>query len=195
MTADTIGVSTRPQIRNRTPVLNSISTTPCDVGKAVIRAATFGTSSRNDPNRSAPCSCLRQRNSWLACIPAWRATADATAPGVIAAARMRSFWALDHLRRGRTKAIHSPGLWGAAVIDARFCVGIERVAGRSSLGRFVLACEQPTRNPGPKACAASCALLTSSSRTNTSAACSSMCWSIWSRINATAYSVGRTKMP
>ena len=188
MTADTIGVSTGPQIRNRTPVLNSISITPCDVGKAVIRAATFGTSNRNDPNRSAPCSCLRQRNSWLACIPAWRATADATAPGVIAAARMRSFWALDHLRRGRTKAIH---LQVSAVIDARFCVGIERVAGHSSLGRFVVACEQPTRNPG----AASCALLTSSSRPNTSAACSSICWNIWSRINAVACSVGRTKMP
>jgi hypothetical protein len=44
MTADTIGVSTGPQIRNRTPVVNSISTTPGDIGEAVIGAATVGTS-------------------------------------------------------------------------------------------------------------------------------------------------------
>ena len=44
MTADTIGVSTGPQIRNRTPVVNSISITPGDVGKAVVGAATVGTS-------------------------------------------------------------------------------------------------------------------------------------------------------
>ena len=51
MTADTIGVSTGPQIRNRTPVVNSISTTPGDIGEAVIGAATVGTSKVNDANR------------------------------------------------------------------------------------------------------------------------------------------------
>jgi hypothetical protein len=107
ITADTIGVSTGPQIRNRTPVVNSISTTPGDIGEAVIGAATVGTSKVSDANRCAPCSCRRQRNSWLACIPASRATADATAPGAIAAARMRSFWALDHLRRCGTKLVFS----------------------------------------------------------------------------------------
>jgi hypothetical protein len=51
MTADTIGVSTAPHIRNRTPVVNSISITSGDFGKAVIRAATLGTSKVNDANR------------------------------------------------------------------------------------------------------------------------------------------------
>src|ERR671937_2838111 len=100
MTADTIESSTGPQIRNTAPVVNLTSITP---GDAAIGAASVGTSNVNDANRAAPCSCRRQRNSWLACIPASRATADATAPGAIAAARMRSFWALDHLRRCGTK--------------------------------------------------------------------------------------------
>jgi hypothetical protein len=103
MTAATIGASTGPQIRNRAPVLNSTSITPGDIGNAVIGAASVGTSNVNDANRAAPCNCRRQRNSWLACIPASRATADATAPGSIAAATMRSFSALDHLRRCRTE--------------------------------------------------------------------------------------------
>jgi hypothetical protein len=51
MTADTIGVSTGPHIRNRTPVVNSISITSGDFGKTVIRAAAFGTSKVNDENR------------------------------------------------------------------------------------------------------------------------------------------------
>ena len=110
ITADTIGVSTGPQIRNRTPVVNSISTTPGDIGEAVIGAATVGTSKVSDANRCVPWSCRRQRNSWLACIPASRATADATAPGAIAAATMRSFSALDHLRRCRTKVTISPDI-------------------------------------------------------------------------------------
>jgi hypothetical protein len=103
MTAATIGASTGPQIRNRTPVANSTSITPGDIGNAVIGAASVGTFNVNDANRGAPCSCWRQRNNWLACIPAFRATADATAPGSIAAATMRSFSALDHLRRCRTE--------------------------------------------------------------------------------------------
>src|SRR5437879_410338 len=103
MTADTIGTSTGPRIRNRTPVVNSTSITPGDIGNAVIGAAYVGTFNVNDATRGAPCSCWRQRNSWLACIPTSRATADATAPGSIAAATMRSFSALDHLRRCRTE--------------------------------------------------------------------------------------------
>jgi len=51
MTADIVGVSTGPQIRNRTPVLSSISITPGDVRKAGNGAATFGTSKVNDANR------------------------------------------------------------------------------------------------------------------------------------------------
>ena len=51
MTADTIGVSIGPQIRNRTPVVNSTSTTPGDIGEGVIGAATVGTSKVNDANR------------------------------------------------------------------------------------------------------------------------------------------------
>jgi hypothetical protein len=103
MTATTIEASTGPQIRNRAPVLNSTSITPGDICNAVIGAASVGTFNVNDATRGAPYSCWRQRNSWLACIPASRATADATAPGSIAAATMRSFSALDHLRRCRTE--------------------------------------------------------------------------------------------
>jgi hypothetical protein len=51
MIADTIGVSTGPQIRNRTPVVNSISTTPGVIGEAVIGAVTVGTSKVSDANR------------------------------------------------------------------------------------------------------------------------------------------------
>jgi hypothetical protein len=51
ITADTIGVATGPQIRNRIPVVNSISTTPGDIGEAVIGAATVGTSKVNEANR------------------------------------------------------------------------------------------------------------------------------------------------
>src|SRR5262245_32888162 len=103
MTAATIGASTGPQIRNRTPVVNSTSITPGDIGTAVIGAVSVGTLNVNDADRGASCNCRRQRNSWLACIPASRATADATAPGSIAAATMRSFSALDHLRRCRSE--------------------------------------------------------------------------------------------
>src|SRR5919201_2616773 len=104
MTADTIESSTGPQIRNTAPVVNLTSITP---GDAAIGAASVGTSNVNDANRAAPCSCRRQRNSWLACIPASRATAAAVAPGSIAAATMRSFSALDHLRRCRTEVTMS----------------------------------------------------------------------------------------
>src|SRR5262249_52214852 len=104
MTAATIGASTGPQIRNRTPVVNSTSIAPDHIGNAVIGAVSVGSFNVNDANRGAPCNCRRHRNSWLACIPASRATADATAPGSIAAATMRSFSALDHLRRCRTEA-------------------------------------------------------------------------------------------
>src|SRR5919201_7019823 len=102
MTADTIGVSTGPQIRNRTPVVNSTSITPGDVVEAVV-----GTATLDDATLGAPYSCRRQRNSWLACIPASRATAAAVAPGSIAAATMRSFSALDHFRRCRTEVTMS----------------------------------------------------------------------------------------
>jgi hypothetical protein len=52
----------------------------------------------------SPC---RQRNSWLACIPASRATSEATAPGSSAAATIRSFSARDHRRRRSTDVITS----------------------------------------------------------------------------------------
>jgi hypothetical protein len=51
MSADTIGTSTGPRIRNRAPVVNSTSITPGDIGNAVIGAATVGTSKVNDANR------------------------------------------------------------------------------------------------------------------------------------------------
>ena len=109
---------------------------------------------------------------------------------------MRSFWALDHLRRCRTKVFSlitgrwspqgraiSPGHCSTALINARFWTfGIEarllnilRSVASSARASSPLAIQ--VRN----ACAASCAssaLLTSSSRPNTSAAWSSMCWSI-----------------
>jgi hypothetical protein len=52
-------------------------------------------------------SCCRQRNSWLVCIPASRATSDATAPGSSAAATIRSFSARDQRRRRCTDVITS----------------------------------------------------------------------------------------
>jgi hypothetical protein len=52
-------------------------------------------------------SCCRHRNSWLACIPASRATSEATAPGSSAAATIRSFSARDHRRRRCTDVITS----------------------------------------------------------------------------------------
>jgi len=51
MTADTLGASTGPQIRNRAPVLNSTSSTPGDSGNLVIDAATVGTFKVNGANR------------------------------------------------------------------------------------------------------------------------------------------------
>jgi hypothetical protein len=54
-----------------------------------------------------PHSCCRHLNSWLAWIPAARATSDATAPGAIAAATIRSFSARDHRRRRCTDVITS----------------------------------------------------------------------------------------
>ena len=52
-------------------------------------------------------SCCRQRNNWLVWIPAARATSEATAPGSIAAATIRSFSARDHRRRRCTDVITS----------------------------------------------------------------------------------------
>src|SRR5208282_5098255 len=52
-------------------------------------------------------SCWRQRNNWLAWIPAARATSEATAPGSMAAATIRSFSARDQLRRRCTDVITS----------------------------------------------------------------------------------------
>ena len=57
--------------------------------------------------RARPHSSCRQRYSWLAWIPASRATADATAPGSIAAATIRSFSAHDQRRRRSTDVITS----------------------------------------------------------------------------------------
>ena len=52
-------------------------------------------------------SCWRQRNNWLVWIPAARATSEATAPGSMAAATIRSFSARDQLRRRCTDVITS----------------------------------------------------------------------------------------
>jgi hypothetical protein len=52
-------------------------------------------------------SCCRHRNSWLVCIPASRATSEATTPGSSAAATIRSFSARDHRRRRCTDVITS----------------------------------------------------------------------------------------
>ena len=44
-------------------------------------------------------------------IPASRATADATTPGSIAAATIRSFSAFDHRRRRRPDVVPSPSVF------------------------------------------------------------------------------------
>jgi hypothetical protein len=60
-------------------------------------------------------SSCRHRNSCLACIPASRATSEATTPGSSAAAMIRSFSARDHRRRRCTEVITSTGPLGSRV--------------------------------------------------------------------------------
>jgi hypothetical protein len=113
-TADTVEVSTAPVIRIRPPVANSISTVPACSGDGAgkDRAVASGTgATATGLNTTGAAvrlhnSC-RHRNSWLACIPASRATSEATTPGSSAAATSRSFSARDHRRRRCTDVITS----------------------------------------------------------------------------------------
>src|SRR6516165_699481 len=101
--ADTMAASTEPVIRIRPPVANSISTVPgcSDVGVGNGRAAIPGSCAMATELNAGGSgdrlqSCCRQRNSWLVCIPASRATSDATAPGSSAAATIGSVQILSH---------------------------------------------------------------------------------------------------
>src|SRR5580692_7168633 len=111
ISAVTVGASTVPVIRIRPPVANSISITPALSATAGADAASgsgviaTGLNAAGTWARSH--SCWRQRNNWLVWIPAARATSEATAPGSIAAATIRSFSARDQLRRRCTDVITS----------------------------------------------------------------------------------------
>src|SRR5208282_1069954 len=108
--ADTVEASTGPEIRIRPPPANSISMTPVlsgdGEGAAPVSAGTAtGWNTAGVCTRSQ--SCWRQRNNWLLWIPAARATSEATAPGSIASATIRSFSVRGQCRRRCTDVITS----------------------------------------------------------------------------------------
>jgi hypothetical protein len=112
----------RAPIRIRPPVANSISTVPACSGDGAGkgRAAASGTGATATGLNATGTgvrlqSCCRHRNSWLVCIPASRATSEATTPGSSAAATIRSFSTRDH-RRLRT-ANRGAAFWGNLVIS------------------------------------------------------------------------------
>src|SRR5437660_5595731 len=111
ITAETVATSAAPLIRSRAPLASSISISPRDATIAGL-AATPGsgaivTAAKPGAARARPHSSCRHRYSWLAWIPASRATADAIAPGSSAAATIRSFSARDQRRRRSTDVITS----------------------------------------------------------------------------------------
>src|SRR5580704_1892792 len=108
ISADTVEASTAPAIRIRPPAANSISITPAfsaEAGNPGSAAITTGLNAAGVGARSQ--SCWRQRNNWLVWIPAARAISEATAPGSIVAATIRSLSARDHRRRRCTDVITS----------------------------------------------------------------------------------------
>jgi hypothetical protein len=128
ISAVTVGASTVPVIRIRPPVANSISITPALSATAGADAASgsgviaTGLNAAGTWVRSH--SCWRQRNNWLVWIPAARAISEATAPGSVAAATIRSFSARDHLRRRCTDVITSTcvlviGVESSALIERK----------------------------------------------------------------------------
>src|SRR5208282_275540 len=107
---DTVEASTGPEIRIRPPLANSISMTPVlsgdGEGAAPVSAGTAtGWNTAGICTRSQ--SCWRQRNNWLLWIPAARATSEATAPGSLASAIIRSFSVRGQCRRRCTDVITS----------------------------------------------------------------------------------------
>src|SRR5271163_2340691 len=114
ISADTVEASTDPVIRIRPPVANSISTVPACSGDGAAKGRAVATctgataTGLNATGASVRLqSCCRHRNSWLVCIPASRATSEATTPGSSAAATIRSFSERDHRRRRCTDVITS----------------------------------------------------------------------------------------
>ena len=110
ISAATVERLTGPVIRIRPPVASSISMALPVIGAVVDTASGPGaiaTGENTAADGAGPQSSRRQRNSWLVSMPAARATSDATAPGSIAAATIRSFSALDHRRRRSTDVITS----------------------------------------------------------------------------------------
>lgn len=108
--ADTVEASTDPDIRIRPPLANSISMTPVLSGDGEDTApvsAVIATGSNTAGICTRSQSCWRQRNNWLLWIPAARATSEATTPGSIASATIRSFSARDQRRRRCTDVITS----------------------------------------------------------------------------------------
>ena len=111
ISAATVRAWTGPVTRIRPPLASSISITPAlSAGGGDIAPGSRVTAT--GLNAAGICahshSCWRQRNNWLVWIPAARATSEATAPGSIAAATIRSFSARDQYRRRSTDAIPQP---------------------------------------------------------------------------------------
>ena len=76
-----------------------------------LGSAAIVTAEKPAAARAGPQSSCRQRYSWLAWMPASRATVDATAPGSIAAATIRSFSVRDQRRRRSTDVITSTSVF------------------------------------------------------------------------------------
>ena len=111
ISADTVERLTGPVIRIRPPVASSISIALPVTGATVVdtrsAADAIATGENTEADGAGPQSSRHQRNNWLVSMPAARATSDATAPGSIAAATIRSFSVLDQRRRRSTDVITS----------------------------------------------------------------------------------------
>jgi hypothetical protein len=91
-----------------TPAFSDVAGHPGS-GATAIGANATGTCLRSH-------SSWRQRNNGLVCIPAARATSEATAPGSIAAATIRSFSARGQRRRRCTDVITSTCVFVIALV-------------------------------------------------------------------------------
>ena len=114
ISADTVERLTGPVIRIRPPVASSISIALAQTGAVVDTAsapAAIATGENTEADGAGPQNSRRQRNNWLVSMPAARATSDATAPGSIADATIRSFSARDQRRRRSTDVITSTSVF------------------------------------------------------------------------------------
>jgi hypothetical protein len=105
-----VAASTAPVIRIRDPFANSTSIRP-RAGKPVgAGSAAIRTAAKLDAGCDRRSSCRRHPYSWLAWIPASRATPETLALGSSEAATSRSFSAALQRRRRSTDVITSIAL-------------------------------------------------------------------------------------